>query len=981
MAFNPKDLGAYRDFLDSQAKISKVMSKSSKDFASGFKDALVAKRDLVKLQKQANKLEQEEIELKKKLKTLDGDAKKAAEARLAAIKEERKEVDKLLQQQKALSAALSSQVKSVKNLTLAVGRDLVKGVGKVLVKAKELGKEFSEMDDSMRRTAVNVGLVGKQFNMLRKNAYKAALVTDRIGVGAKELVETYGSYVDEVGRLIPMTEKAGKALAYMSKGTALGAQGAAQMAASMEVFGMSIESTAGYVEDVSNMSAKMGVNTGKTLKLIQQNLRKAQTVRFKGGVDGMAKMAAKAVAIRADMSATLGFAQDLWEPEKAIETAAQLQMMGGAFARMADPIQLMFNARNNPAKLMEDLANAAGSVVRRSREGVYEIPTMELQKLKQVAEATGQDFESIVESAKTMARRNDIGKALNPNIKGDAREFVKSIATFDKKKGGFVITVDGETKKVSELSQKQVEAMIIQDKSLKERAEQAQGFMTRIQNLLSSLKNLAMSFFAGMDTTLGPLLDSLTGRGEGSLASLSEQMYTLGQNFGEWIATTAKPFIEKAIPMIGALTGKLTTAVAGTADFFKNQLIPATQAAIEWIKGKWPFIKEMFGLISSVSGVVWSLLKGIKKYFGAEGVLAAILLVRFPGILRAAIGLLTGGVKGIASMFSGSKSVPQAVYIVGGGGPGGGGPMDMMGGRYGRIGRVGGRIAPMGRGGRVLRGIGNLFGGRNTMVGRGFRGMAARTMGYGGGFMRGGNMYGPLTKSGRPDMRFKVNKLAAKGGKGLGKSMLGSVGGRLARGMSAGGPLALLGVGAEVGRMFMDDPDSTMGKTLGVLGTTASDAAMGMMIGSMLGPLGTAVGGIIGGIVGFGRSMYREITTKGKKDFDMAGAQSSITSGGGLGVAGTSRMADGAIMPDGNVIKTAKGQMYSLAPRDVAVIGQPGGGNYGGSVSGGVNVNIGGTINLSSGGTSISLDGLLNDPVFKAEITKIVVENMKSQNR
>ena len=202
-------------------------------------------------------------------------------------------------------------------------------------------------------------------------------------------------------------------------------------------------------------------------------------------------------------------------------------------------------------------------------------------------------------------------------------------------------------------------------------------------------------------------------------------------------------------------------------------------------------------------------------------------------------------------MFSGSKNVPQAVYIVGGGGPGGGGPMDMMGGRYGRIGRVGGRIAPMGRGGRALRGIGNLFGGRNTMVGRGFRGMAARTMGYRGGFMRGGNMYGPLTKSGRPDMRFKVNKLAAKGGKGLGKSMLGGVGGRLARGMSAGGPLALLGVGAEVGRMFMDDPDSTMGKTLGVLGTTASDAAMGMMIGSMLGPLGTAVGGIIGGIVGF----------------------------------------------------------------------------------------------------------------------------------
>ena len=131
------------------------------------------------------------------------------------------------------------------------------------------------------------------------------------------------------------------------------------MAASMEVMGMSMESTASYVEDVTNMTAKLGVNSGKTLKLLASNMKKAQTVRFKGGVDGMAKMAAKAVSLRADMSATLSLAQDLWEPEKAIETAASLQMMGGAFARMADPLKLMFDARNNPAKLMEDLANAA----------------------------------------------------------------------------------------------------------------------------------------------------------------------------------------------------------------------------------------------------------------------------------------------------------------------------------------------------------------------------------------------------------------------------------------------------------------------------------------------------------------------------------------------------------------------------------------------------------------------------------------------
>ena len=151
------------------------------------------------------------------------------------------------------------------------------------------------------------------------------------------------------------------------------------------------------------------------------------------------------------------------------------------------------------------------------------------------------------------------------------------------------------------------------------------------------------------------------------------------------------------------------------------------------------------------------------------------------------------------------------------------------------------------------------------------------------------------------------------------------------------------------------------------------------MVGSMLGPMGTAVGGILGGIVGFGRSMYKEINTKGKSDFGMSGAKSAV-GGHKLAAAGTSYMADGAVMPNGNVIKTAKGKMFNLSPRDVISVGQPGGSS---SYGGGSNhtVTVGGTINLSSGGSSISLDGLMNDPVFKAEITKVVIDGMKNNNR
>ena len=148
-----------------------------------------------------------------------------------------------------------------------------------------------------------------------------------------------------------------------------------------------------------------------------------------------------------------------------------------------------------------------------------------------------------------------------------------------------------------------------------------------------------------------------------------------------------------------------------------------------------------------------------------------------------------------------------------------------------------------------------------------------------------------------------------------------------------------------------------------------------MMIGSMLGPLGTAVGGIIGGIVGFGRSMYREITTKGKKDFDMSGAKSDMGNIK-LATAGSSYMGDGAVMPNGNAILTAKGQFFRTAPQDIITAAQPGragGGGYGGG-----NISVNGTINLQGAGVT---KNMMEDAQFRREVTKMVTMGQKTDNR
>ena len=56
----------------------------------------------------------------------------------------------------------------------------------------------------------------------------------------------------------------------------------------------------------------------------------------------------------------------------------------------------------------------------------------------------------------------------------------------------------------------------------------------------------------------------------------------------------------------------------------------------------------------------------------------------------------------------------------------------------------------------------------------------------------------------------------------------------------------------------MDDPNSGMGKGLGVAGSTLTYAGTGAMIGSIIPGVGTLVGGAIGGLAGLGVGLYNE---------------------------------------------------------------------------------------------------------------------------
>ena len=287
----------------------------------------------------------------------------------------------------------------------------------------------------------------------------------------------------------------------------------------------------------------------------------------------MAKMAATAVKLKGDMASTLSFAERMYQPEEAIKTAASFQMLGGAIAGMGDGLQLMSKSMFDPEGLQKDMAKAAASLFK-MEDGQAKISGVASKmKLKALAEATGMSQEELATQGQIYKKQEQIGKSLSRRVDGEAREFIKTIATFDKDKGAFVVKVGDDVVKVSNLQKGIAESLMSENKTLEKRAEDAQGFMTRIKNLMESLKNLAFSFFAGLDKTMGPMLDRLTGRGEGTLTNFADKFESWGEQLGTWLSTGLGPLIETGIPMVQKSAKFVVSTMQEGINFLKTTIL------------------------------------------------------------------------------------------------------------------------------------------------------------------------------------------------------------------------------------------------------------------------------------------------------------------------------------------------------------------------------------------------------------------------
>lgn len=395
-----------------------------------------------------------------------------------------------------------------------------------------------QQDSIMSKLSANYSLTRKESGLLKENILSASITTAFIGVKTEDLVKMQSAYTDELGRSVMLNEEGMIALSNIGVATAMGTEGAAQMAAQMERFGYSAVSSASFITDLVNLTKKEGVSASVASKSFVNNLKIAQSYTFKDGISGVVKMTSFSEKLKINMSSIASLADKISSPEGAIQTAASLQVLGGSFAQMADPMTLLNQGITDMEGLTKTYSKMLIGISSLNKEtGEVTINGYDRLRVKAAAEAMGVNFDEMMESARVQGKRAaiDAQVGITPVIKNvdeDTKNLIASLSQYDTKDKQFKITVGGSQKLITQLTSEDISKLqpVGQELSLRTIAENTMGLTDVIKNgftaIVQSLMPNIINLLSNLTETIVPIFEDIldfvsTGKGKSTATGVA----------------------------------------------------------------------------------------------------------------------------------------------------------------------------------------------------------------------------------------------------------------------------------------------------------------------------------------------------------------------------------------------------------------------------------------------------------------------------
>jgi hypothetical protein len=404
------------------------------------------------------------------------------------------------------------------------------------------------MDKAIKSSALSMGVFSKQAAGFRDTISSAAERATDIGGTLEEIAQIQSHYSDEIGRAVQLTGDQLLAMNQISKATGLGAEGAAKLSAEMDAQGTSAESVRDYMEQTMNDAHSMGLNAGKVVKNIAGNIKMLNKYNFKNGAKGLLKMAETATKLGIEMDTVAPMAEKLFDIEGAVEMSAQLQVMGGSWAQLADPFKLMYQARNDMDGLTQSVAEAASENAKFNAEADgFDLSSQSMARLREIAKSTGIEYDKLVTMGKKAAMLKSIKTQINFSTNDPKlEEFVANKSFL--KNGKAYIDINGQPKLMSQLgssAETLIRSEMAQSQTLQDQADAAVSFDERITNFINKLKIELLPFIKGMEDELVPAFKNFLARWKAE--GWGDTLKSFAKSIGTMIGVVGKFIVENPI--------------------------------------------------------------------------------------------------------------------------------------------------------------------------------------------------------------------------------------------------------------------------------------------------------------------------------------------------------------------------------------------------------------------------------------------------
>jgi hypothetical protein len=288
--------------------------------------------------------------------------------------------------------------------------------------------------ESVLRSEINTktGISGELSDGLRESMVMAQGEAKRYGFELEDIGSFYTSLVDQSGKFALINSKTIEQALPVAGALNMSLSELAGSLGQYETVGIGAKEATEAIGKAATRSVSLGLNARKVSDGIAASVGKLNEYGFKNGIAGLEKMVQKSIEFKLSMDSVAKVAEDVMNPEGAIDMAAKLQMLGGAVGSLGDPIKMMYESTNNMEGLQDSIIGAAGSLATYNREqGRFEITGINLRRAREMSKALNIDMGELTKTAIASQERIAASTALMSRgltMTNKDREFITNLS-------------------------------------------------------------------------------------------------------------------------------------------------------------------------------------------------------------------------------------------------------------------------------------------------------------------------------------------------------------------------------------------------------------------------------------------------------------------------------------------------------------------------------------------------------------------------